>query len=111
MLYFSHMASMSLYRKYRPASFEEVIGQNQVVRVLEAQVKEGKISHAYLFEGSRGTGKTSVARIFASAIGTTHSDLYEIDAASNRGIDEVRELREAVRTLPFESRHKGYIIN
>jgi len=105
------MASMSLYRKYRPASFEEVIGQGQVVRVLEAAAISGKVSHAYLFTGSRGTGKTSVARIFSKLIGITPSDLYEIDAASNRGIDEVRELREAVRTLPFESKYKVYIID
>jgi len=82
-----------------------------VVEVLEAIIKTDKIAHAYLFAGSRGTGKTSIARIFARAIGTAPSDLYEIDAASNRGIDEVRELREAVRTLPFESKYKVYIID
>lgn len=82
-----------------------------MVEVLEAIIKTDKIAHAYLFAGSRGTGKTSIARIFARAIGTAPSDLYEIDAASNRGIDEVRELREAVRTLPFESKYKVYIID
>ncbi len=100
----------ALYRKYRPASFADVLGQEQVVRALEGAVK-GKISHAYLFSGSRGTGKTSVARIFAEAIGCSSNDLYEIDAASNRGIDDVRELREAVNTLPFESPYKVYIID
>src|SRR3989344_3633136 len=102
---------MSLYRKYRPQNFADVIGQEKVVEVLEAIIKTDKIAHAYLFAGSRGTGKTSIARIFARAIGTAPSDLYEIDAASNRGIDEVRELREAVRTLPFESKYKVYIID
>ena len=71
----------------------------------------GNVAHAYLFSGTRGTGKTSVARIFAGAIGTTLNDLYEIDAASSRGIDEIRELREGVRSLPFESRYKVYIID
>lgn len=107
----SHSA---LYRKYRPATFAEVMGQEQVVKALEGSIgSAGKsnISHAYLFSGSRGTGKTSVARIFAEAIGTSANDLYEIDAASNRGIDDVRELREAVNTLPFESPYKVYIID
>ena len=101
----------ALYRKYRPATFAEVLGQEPVVKVLEGAVKSGNITHAYLFTGSRGTGKTSVARIFAEAIGCSANDLYEIDAASNRGIDDVRELREAVNTLPFESPYKVYIID
>jgi DNA polymerase-3 subunit gamma/tau len=103
--------SSVLYRKYRPQSFAEVLGQEQVVNALEGAIKLGRISHAYLFAGSRGTGKTSVARIFARAIGTSETDLYEIDAASNRGIDEVRALREAVASVPFESRHKVYILD
>ncbi|HEY4504171.1 MAG TPA: DNA polymerase III subunit gamma/tau [Candidatus Paceibacterota bacterium] len=102
---------MSLYRKHRPASFGDVIGQEQVVSVLEKQIKNSNINHAYLFSGSRGTGKTSVARIFARAIGTQSTDLYEIDGASNNGVDEVRELREAVQTLPFQSKYKVYIID
>jgi DNA polymerase III subunit gamma/tau len=102
---------MSLYRKHRPASFKEVVGQEEVVSLLAKQAKEGGISHAYLFSGTRGTGKTSVARIFAKAIGTEPADLYEIDAASNNSVDEVRELREAVRTLPFQSKYKVYIID
>ena len=78
---------------------------------MELAIKQGNLVHAYLFAGPRGTGKTSVARIFARAIGTSDNDLIEIDAASNRGIDEIRALREAVRTLPFESRYKVYIID
>ncbi len=100
-----------LYRKYRPREFTEVIGQEHVVKVLEGAVKLGNIAHAYLFSGSRGTGKTSMARILARAIGTSANDLTEMDAASNRGIDDVREIRESVNTLPFESKYKVYIID
>ncbi len=100
-----------LYRKYRPQTFQDVVGQESVVSVLEGAVKEGHIAHAYLFSGGRGTGKTSVARIFARAIGTSEKDLYEMDAASNRGIDDIRELREGVHTLPFDSRYKVYVID
>lgn len=100
-----------LYRKYRPTSFKEVLGQEQVVKTLEGALSLGRVSHAYLFAGSRGTGKTSVARIVAREIGTDDSDLYEIDAASNRGIDDVRALREAVGAPPFASRYKVYIID
>ena len=103
--------SEALYRKYRPQEFKAVIGQDHVVEVLSAEVKNETVSHAYLFTGSRGTGKTSVARILARALGTTDKDLYEIDAASNRGIDDVRELRESVHTLPFDSRYKIYIVD
>lgn len=105
------MSQIALYRKYRPGKFSEVVGQEHVVRVLEGAIKQGNVAHAYLFAGSRGTGKTSVARILARAIGTSPADLYEIDAASNRGIDEVRALREAVLSLPFDSRQKVYIID
>lgn len=105
------MAELALYRKYRPATFAEVIGQDHVVKVLEGAIKNKNITHAYLFSGTRGTGKTSLARIFARAVGCLPNDLYEIDAASNRGIDEIRVLREAVRTLPFESPYKVYIID
>jgi len=101
----------ALYRKYRPETFAEVRGQDQVVKVLEASLKQGKIFHAYLFAGSRGTGKTSVARILAQAVGCKPTDLYEIDAASNRGIDDIREIKAAVDTLPFESPYKVYIID
>jgi DNA polymerase-3 subunit gamma/tau len=105
------MSELSLYRKYRPQEFDEVLGQEHIVRALKSAIKEEKISHAYLFSGGRGTGKTSVARIFAKAIGTSNNDLYEMDAASNRGIDEVRALKEAVLTLPFESKYKVYIVD
>lgn len=100
-----------LYRKYRPQNFDEVIGQEHIVKVLEGQVLQGNIAHAYLFSGSRGTGKTSLARILARAIGTSANDLTEMDAASNRGIDDVREIREGVFALPFESKYKVYIID
>lgn len=105
------MSHTALYRKYRPQSFNEVLGQHSVVDVLSSAIKDSAISHAYLFSGSRGTGKTSVARIFASEIGTSGNDLYEIDAASNRGIDDIRALREAVQAIPFESKYKVYIID
>jgi len=105
------MLNSALYRKYRPSNFNEVLGQDHVVRVLQGALKKGAITHAYLFSGSRGTGKTSVARILAHEVGCSPKDLYEIDAASNRGIDDIRELREGVATLPFESEYKVYIID
>lgn len=105
------MSEVSLYRKYRPQKFAEVIGQEQVLGVLESTLKSGSVSHAYLFSGSRGTGKTSIARIFARELGTSPTDVYEIDAASNRGIDDIRELRDGVSTLPFESKYKVYIVD
>ena len=107
----SKESSQVLYRKYRPQKFEDVVGEDQVVSVLENQIKLGNIAHAYLFSGTRGTGKTSVARIFAREVGTSESDLYEMDAASNRGIDDIRGIRESVSTLPFESKYKVYIID
>ena len=100
-----------LYRKYRPQKFAEVIGQDHVVDVLESAIKNGTTAHAYLFVGSRGTGKTSVARILARDLGTSLNDLYEIDAASNRGIDDIRAIRDAVNTQPFDSKYKVYIID
>ncbi len=105
------MSELALYRKYRPKKFKDVLGQEQVVQVLQASIKNGAVSHAYIFAGSRGTGKTSVARIFADELGTFPEDLYEIDAASNRGIDEIRALREAVYTLPYRSPYKVYILD
>ncbi len=101
----------ALYTKYRPQKFSEVIGQDHVVDVLKSSLKQGNISHAYLFSGSRGTGKTSVARILAHEIGTTAKDLYEIDAASNNGVEEVRTLNESILTLPFDSKYKIYILD
>lgn len=103
--------SEALYRKYRPHTFSDVVGQEHVVKVLEAEIISGDIAHAYLFAGTRGTGKTSVARIFASAIGTTPNDMYEIDAASNTSVDDIRALNESVHTLPFESKYKVYILD
>ena len=99
------------YRKYRPKIFKDIIGQSHIVKVLEGAIKLGNISHAYVFAGPRGTGKTSTARILSREIGTSVNDLVEMDAASNRGIDDVREIRESVNTLPFESRYKVYIID
>jgi len=105
------MNDLALYRKYRPKNFKEVLGQDHIVSILESSVKESKVSHAYLFVGSRGTGKTSVARIFAGRIGVSANDLYEIDAASNRGIEDIKGLRDGVRVLPFDSKYKVYIID
>ena len=102
----------TLYRAYRPQTFAEVRGQPQVVAALEAALKHPeKMAHAYLFAGSRGTGKTSVARILARELGVSDKDLYEIDAASNRGIDDIRALRESVYAMPFDSPYKFYIID
>ena len=107
----SKITTKTLYRKYRPQSFAEVIGQSKIVSALQHQVESGTIAHAYLFSGGRGTGKTSIARIMARELGTNDTDLYEIDAASNRGINEIRELRDGVTNLPFESPYKVYIID
>lgn len=103
--------NLALYRKYRPSTFADVRDQEHIVSVLEGAIKKGIIPHAILFSGTRGTGKTTLARIFAKAIGVRDVDLYEIDAASNRGIDDIRELREAVYTMPYESERKVYIID
>ncbi len=105
------MNDLALYRRYRPQRFLDVRGQDEVINVLVRSIKDKSISHAYLFSGGRGTGKTTIARIFASEIGCTPTDLYEIDGASNRTIDDVRNLREAVSTMPFESPYKVYIID
>ena len=105
------MAHQSLYRTHRPAAFKEVIGQEQVTKPLEEAAKTKNIGHAYLFAGSRGLGKTSVARIFAQAIGCSERDLYEIDAASNNSVEDIRTLTEGVYTLPFESPYKVYLLD
>jgi DNA polymerase-3 subunit gamma/tau len=105
------MSEQALYRKYRPQSFLDVRGQDEVVSVLLRSIKDKNISHAYLFSGGRGTGKTTIARIFAAEIGCMPADLYEIDGASNRTIEDVRDLRSGVATMPFESPYKVYIID
>lgn len=109
--YIMEKQHLALYRKYRPQTFNEVVGQDHIVKVLESSVETNKVSHAYLFVGSRGTGKTTVARIFAGSIGVSANDMYEIDAASNRGIEDIKELRDGVRVSPFDSKYKVYIID
>lgn len=101
----------ALYRKYRPETFKDSLGQEHIVSVLEGALKRDQLSHAYLFAGPRGTGKTTFARIIAREAGSSANDIHEIDAASNRGIEDIRALREEVRTLPFDSKIKSYIID
>lgn len=103
--------SVALYTKYRPQKFSEVLGQEHITGVLAESVKNEKISHAYLFIGSRGTGKTSVARILAREVGTTENDLFEIDAASNTSVENIRDLNESVNISPFNSKYKIYILD
>lgn len=105
------MEHTSLYRKYRPQTFTDVIGQDHITKLLTASIKNDTVAHAYIFAGSRGTGKTSVARIFARELGTDANDLYEIDAASNTGVDDVRALNDSVYVLPFSSTYKIYLLD
>lgn len=105
------MNHQSLYRKYRPETFDQVRGQDHVVHALQGALAKGNVAHAYLFAGGRGTGKTSVARILAQALGCHPHDIYEIDAASNNSVDDIRELQDTVMTLPFSSPYKVYIID
>lgn len=100
-----------LYRTHRPSRWSEVIGQDHVVDSLKESIHSSRIAHAYLFSGTRGTGKTTVARILARELKTAPEDISEIDAASNRGIDDIRALREHVSVLPFSSQYKVYIID
>lgn len=108
----------ALYRKYRSKSLNEVVGQEHITKTLANAIEQGKISHAYLFTGPRGTGKTSVARIIAHEINklpytndTPHLDIIEIDAASNRRIDDIRDLRDKVNITPVSAKYKVYIID
>ncbi len=105
------MAHQTLYRAYRPQAFKDIIGQDHVILPLQTQIGDKKVGHAYLFAGSRGLGKTSIARIFARELKTDERDIYELDAASNNGVDEVRALNESVHTLPFNSERKVYILD
>ena len=107
-----------LYRKYRSKKLSEIVGQDHITRTLGEAIKSGRISHAYLFTGPRGVGKTSVARILAHEVNgleysddSQHIDIIEIDAASNRRIDEIRDLREKVHTMPSSAKYKVYIID
>ncbi len=126
------MEHQALYRKYRPHTFSEVIGQEHITRAIQNQIASGKISHAYLFTGSRGIGKTSVARIFARAVNCENNqngspcgecetckrlekendiNIIEIDAASNNRVDDIREIREKVKFMPVGAKYKVYIID
>src|SRR3972149_6608242 len=105
------MSNLVLYRKYRPKEWDEVIGQEHVTRTLTNAIKLGRVSHAYLFSGPRGTGKTTIARLLAKSLGCADLDLIEIDAASNRGIDEIRQLREGIKFAPTVGKYKVFIID
>ncbi|MCX6754713.1 MAG: DNA polymerase III subunit gamma/tau [Candidatus Nomurabacteria bacterium] len=104
-------SNIALYRKYRPENFSEVVGQDHIVKAISVSLATGKVAHAYLLCGPRGTGKTTIARIIAHELGTSVNDINEMDAASNRGIDDVRDINENVRTLPFDSKYKIYILD
>lgn len=104
-------SNIALYRKYRPENFADVVGQDHIVKAISGALDAGKVAHAYLLCGPRGTGKTTIARIIASQLGSSVNDIYEMDAASNRGIDDIRDLRSSVSTMPFDSKYKIYILD
>lgn len=101
----------SLYQKYRPTTFKDIVGQSQVVSVLEKSVSKDSMAHAFLFTGSRGIGKTSIARIFAKELKCSDIDIFEIDAASHTSVEHMRELVNSVYTQPVESEYKVYILD
>ena len=126
------MAYVALYRKFRPKTFDEVIGQEHIIQTLKNQVKNGRIGHAYLFSGGRGSGKTSTAKILARAVNCEHPingepcnkceicrqalegslvDITEMDAASNNGVDNIRDIREEVEFIPTSAKYRVYIID
>ena len=111
MAHATNSSHQSLYRAYRPATFKDIVGQEHITNALAEQIASQKIGHAYLFAGTRGLGKTSIARIFARELGCSDRDLYEIDAASNNSVDDIRLLTENVYTLPFDSTYKVYILD
>ena len=123
---------LALYRKFRPDTFDKIIGQDHIVKTLKNQIANNQVGHAYLFCGSRGTGKTSAAKVFAKAINCltpkdsspcnecevcraisepSNMDIIEIDAASNNRVDEIRDLREKVKYPPVNGKYKVYIID
>jgi DNA polymerase-3 subunit gamma/tau len=126
------MSYISLYRKYRPTSFKEIIGQENVVKILTNSIKNNMLVNSYIFFGPKGTGKTSIAKIFSKALNCEHNidgdacnecesckiinsnqtfDILELDAASNNGVDDVRRIIESTKTSPLNLKNKVFIID
>ena len=126
------MAYTALYRKFRPLTFSEFVGQEHITRTLKNQIKAGRVGHAYLFNGGRGTGKTSAAKVLARAVNCLNpqdgepcneceicqgilngslTDVVEMDAASNNSVEDVRQIREEVNFLPTKAKYRVYIID